>query len=77
MPLPLQQQVDILYPSIVSVMQSFGQMLLQVRLKVLVGFLTLEQRTKLTGVLSYRTFTELQLLRNTYGQICYDSLRII
>lgn len=44
-PLPLHEQVDVLYPAVVGVVKTFGQVLLQIGLKVLTGHLTLQDRT--------------------------------
>lgn len=48
-PLPVHEQVHVLDASVVGVVQAFGQVLLQVRLEVLIGHLTLKQeRSKVT-----------------------------
>ena len=49
MPLPVHQQMDVLYPPVVGIVQPFGEVLLQVWLEVLVWLLTLNiTRERLT-----------------------------
>lgn len=48
-PLPVDQQMDVFNAAVVGVVQSLRQVLLQVGLKVLVCFLTLENKKVLLG----------------------------
>lgn len=75
-PLSVHQQVDFLDASIVGVMQPFGQVLLQVRLKVLLRLLTLQQRSKRSKRSKLAGGLRLPLL-GTHGQVCDHGLWVV